>query len=157
MKQLTIVVLVLLFAIVTKAQDTLSDNKNIQANNAQAAHFDYFLKIKGVDGDDSGPDSLPPAREHLTLNGGGIMSRTRNSNFIERYSVKSKPGFTISLGYTFEFPKSRLQINAGYQKGGVSVATGDISIVTQLARGLYMLDNLGGVPRSGKCPASGLE
>ena len=53
--------------------------------------------------------------------------QTSNSNLIERYSVKSRPGYTFSIGYVKEFRKSRLQINAGYAKGGVWVASGDVN------------------------------
>lgn len=123
MKKLLLIPVTLALSLVVIAQDTIPANKKI-TTGGQKAHLDYFLKLGGVDGED--PDSLPPSPGHLSISAGGTLSKTRNNNLIERYSVKSKPGFMISIGYAFEFPKSRLQISAGYQKGGVNVAAGDI-------------------------------
>lgn len=124
MKTLFIAVMLLVISFVGSAQDTLSSSKNINGNNEQKAQLDYFLKIKGIDGDS---DSLPPAPTHLSISAGGTMSQTSNSNFISRYTVQSKPGFAIGIAYTWEFSKGRFQVQAGYQKGGVNVATGDVN------------------------------
>jgi hypothetical protein len=124
MKKFVTAIMILTMSFAVIAQDSTSGQKKI-TQKGQEAHLDYFIKIPGLPGES--PDSLPPAPGHLTLSAGGTLSQTRNSNMIERYKVQSKPGFTFNIGYAFEFPKSRLQIGAGYQKGGVTVATGDIN------------------------------
>jgi len=125
MKKLLTAVMILTITFTADAQRTKTDQKKIAPNAEQKGRTDFLLHIDGVNGEI--PDTIPPAPNHLTLSAGGTSSQTSNSNFIERYSVKAKPGYTFSLGYVFEFPKSRLQINAGYQKGGVNIAVGDIN------------------------------
>ncbi len=123
MKKLSCIAAILTLSLLTYAQDTL----NVSNGKEQKAAADYFLKIGGVDGESKDSYTLPPAPHHFTLNAGGTMSQTHNNNFIERYKVQSKPGFSISVGYVIEFPKGRWQIGGGYQKGGVRVAVGDVN------------------------------
>lgn len=99
--------------------------KKITPKNGQQAGGDYLLDLGGVDGESS--DGKPPAPGHLTISTGAMLSQITNSNLTQRYSVQSKPGYTFSIGYVKEFRKTRLQINAGYVKGGVKVAVGDIN------------------------------
>jgi hypothetical protein len=124
MKKIWILWLTLSLSVLAKTQDTLPGNKKITPGKGQKGKTDYLLKIDGVNGES--PDTLPPVPGHFNITAGGALSQTRNTNLIERYAVQSKPGFSISIGYTWELPKSRLQFSAGYQKGGVRVAVGDI-------------------------------
>lgn len=121
MKKLSIIATALFLSLLSFGQDTLKVSKG----KGQEAQFDYFLKIPDIEGES--PDSIPPAPNHLSVSAGGNLSQTRNSHFIERYKVQSKPGFSFSIGYVVELPKGRLQIGGGYQKGGVRVAVGDVN------------------------------
>lgn len=121
MKKTAVAVILLSFCLSSYAQDSLKVSKG----KGQEAQFDYFLKIPDIEGES--PDSIPPAPNHLSVSAGGNLSQTRNSHFIERYKVQSKPGFSFSIGYVVEMPKGRWLIGAGYQKGGVSVAVGDVN------------------------------
>lgn len=138
MKKLMIAALMLTITFAANAQDSIPGKKKITGKNGQKARTDFLMHLDGVTGES--PDTIPPAPGHLTISAGAMLSQTRNSNsaggmvpqprssnLTEPYTVQSKPGFTFSIGYTLEFPKSRLQINAGYQKGGVSIAVGDIN------------------------------
>lgn len=124
MKQLLIAFVLLLFSFAAHTQST-PQKKITQAKDTQRARFDAFIKIDDIDGEV--PDTLPPAPHILTVSAGGMLSQTTNTNLIDRYTTQSKAGYTFSIGYARELPKSRLQINAAYFKGGVNVATGDIN------------------------------
>ena len=123
MKQLFTVIL-LIISVAAIAQRT-AQKKITQAKDTQRASIDVFIKIDDINGES--PDTLPPAPNLLTLSAGGTMSQTTNTNLVDRYAAQARPGYTISIGYARELPKSRLQINAAYFKGGVNVATGDIN------------------------------
>ena len=124
MKQLLVAVLFISTSAITFSQTT-PVKKNQEPKDTQRASVDYFLKIDGIDGEV--PDTLPPAPNLLTLSAGGTMSQTTNTNLVDRYAAQARSDYTISIGYARELPKSRLQINAAYFKGGVNVATGDIN------------------------------
>lgn len=124
MKKLFIALALISATFAATAQKTVPAKK-ITPKNTQQAGGDFLLELGGVDGESS--DSLPPAPGHVTISAGCMLSQTSNSNLLQRYTVLSKPGYTFSVGYVKEFRKSRLQINAGYVKGGVKVATGDIN------------------------------
>lgn len=123
MKKLVLAFLMLVISFAVISQDTLPGKKKIAPEPGHKAGFDYFLEIDGVEGES---DTLPPAPAHLTVSAGGMLSQTTNSNLIARYSIEPRPGFILGIGYVLEFRKSRLQINAAYLKGGVSVASGDV-------------------------------
>ncbi|MEJ8820404.1 outer membrane beta-barrel protein [Lacibacter sp. H407] len=123
MKQLLTVILLIITG-VTIAQNT-PQKKIAKGKDTLRAGFDAFIKIDDIDSEV--PDTLPPAPNLLTLSAGGTMSQTTNTNLVDRYAAQARPGYTISIGYARELPKSRLQINAAYFKGGVNVATGDIN------------------------------
>jgi len=126
MKKLLIAAMLIIIAFTAKTQSTGAGQGKVKMSTTpQQAHFDAFLKIEGVDGESG--DSLPPAPMHLSISAGAVVSNISNLDIIERYTVRSKPGYSFSIGFTREFPKGRLQINATYQKGGVSVAAGDIN------------------------------
>lgn len=123
MKQLLTVIL-LIISSAAIAQNT-PQKKITKGKDTLRAGFDAFIKIDDINGES--PDTLPPAPNLLTLSAGGTMSQTTNTNLVDRYAAQARPGYTISIGYARELPKSRLQINAAYFKGGVNVATGDIN------------------------------
>ncbi len=124
MKQLFAVSLFVSHALIAISQST-PVKKNQEPKDTQRASVDYFLKIEDINGES--PDTLPPAPNLFTLSAGGTMSQTTNTNLIDRYTAQTRPGCAISIGYARELPKSRLQINGTYFKGGVNVATGDIN------------------------------
>lgn len=123
MKQLLTAFVLMLFSFAAYTQGT-PQKKITNSKDTLRAGFDAFIKIDDIDGEV--PDTLPPAPNLLTLSAGGMLSQTTNTNLIDRYIAQSRPGYTFSIGYARELPKSRLQINATYFKGGVNVATGDI-------------------------------
>jgi hypothetical protein len=123
MKQL-ITVILLLISGAAIAQST-PQKKITQGKDTLRAGFDAFIKIDDIDSEV--PDTLPPAPNLLTVSAGGTMSQTTNTNLVDRYTTQARPGYAFSIGYARELPKSRLQINATYFKGGVNVATGDIN------------------------------
>ena len=127
MKKIMLMFMAAMFSLAAKTQDTLSTDKKIKNGEGQKGHLDYFLEIDGVKGESKDPDTLPPSNGHLSLSAGGTLSQTRNSNFIDRYSTQARPGFMVSLAYAWEFAKGRLNVAAGYQKGGVRVAVGDVT------------------------------
>ena len=123
MKQL-LTVLLLIISGVALAQST-PQKKITQGKDTLRAGFDAFIKIDDIDSEV--PDTLPPAPNLLTVNAGGTMSQTHNTNLADRYTAQARPGYAFSIGYARELPKNRLQINATYFKGGVNVATGDVN------------------------------
>lgn len=123
MKQLFTVILLIISGAAV-AQST-PQKKITQKKDTLRASVDYFMKFDDINGES--PDTLPPAPNLLTLSAGGAMSQTTNTNLVDRYAAQARPGYTISIGYARELPKSRFQINAAYLKGGVNVAVGDIN------------------------------
>ncbi len=123
MKQLFTVILLIISGAAV-AQST-PQKKITQKKDTLRASVDYFMKFDDINGES--PDTLPPAPNLLTLSAGGTMSQTTNTNLVDRYAAQARSGYTISIGYSRELPKGRLQINAAYFKGGVNVATGDIN------------------------------
>lgn len=126
MKTLLAAVMILTISFAANAQESLPGKNKTAPETPQRAHVDYFLEIKGVDGESSEPDTLPPPPGHLSISAGATLSQISNSNLLERYSVQSKPGYMFSIGYARELGRSRIQFNASYSKGGVTVASGDI-------------------------------
>ncbi|HLO37988.1 MAG TPA: outer membrane beta-barrel protein, partial [Lacibacter sp.] len=123
MKQLLTIILMIISGAAI-AQST-PQKKITQGKDTLRAGFDAFIKIDDIDSEV--PDTLPPAPNLLTVSAGGNMSQTHNTNLADRYTAQARPGYAFSIGYARELPKSRLQINATYFKGGVNVATGDIN------------------------------
>lgn len=124
MKQLFIAFALLLFSSAARTQHT-PQKKITQKKDTLRASTDYFMKFDDIKGES--PDTLPPAPNVFTLSAGTAMAQTTNTNLADRYAAQTRPGYTFSIGYARELPKSRLQINAAYFKGGVNVATGDIN------------------------------
>lgn len=123
MKQLFTVILLIISG-AALAQST-AQKKSTQKKDTLRASVDYFMKIGDIKG--KSPDTLPPAPNLSTLSAGCTMSQRANTYLVDRYTAQVRPGYAVSIGDARELPKSRLQINAAYFKGGVNVSTGDIS------------------------------
>jgi hypothetical protein len=94
-------------------------------------------------------DSLLKESYPVEITGTEALDNTTPGLYIVTASAMNKRGYVTNENVyvaVTDIPAS-VNISCNYKRN--DVATGDISIVTQLARGLYMLDNLGGVPRSG--------
>jgi len=94
-------------------------------------------------------DSLLNEPYPVSIVGTEALDNTTPGLYIISATTKNKYGFitneNVYVAVT-DIPDAT-DISGSYKR--VDVATGQASIVTKLARGLYQLDNLGGVPRTG--------
>jgi len=94
-------------------------------------------------------DSLLGESYPVTIVGTEALDNTTPGLYIVSATAKNRYGFitneNVYVGVT-NIPEST-DISGSYKR--VDLSTGQASIVTKLARGLYQLDNIGGVIRTG--------
>lgn len=94
-------------------------------------------------------DSVLKESYPVTITGTEALDNSTPGLYIVTASSKNKLGYVTNENVyvaVTDIPDA-VNISGNYKRS--DVATGDVSIVSKLARGLYMLDNLGGVPRTG--------
>jgi hypothetical protein len=84
----------------------------------------------------------------VTIVGTESLDNTTPGLYIVSATAKNKFGFITNENVYIAVTNIPASVNISGKYRRVDVATGGISNVTQLARGLYQLDNLGGVDRA---------
>lgn len=83
--------------------------------------------------------------------GTDALDNTTPGLYIVNATTKNKFGFVTNASVyvaVTDLPESARSIAGNYKR--VDVATGDVSVVTRLARGLYQLDNIAGAIRASR-------
>ena len=136
-----------------KDPDTVSTVQTISRPSITLSGGEYFSIRTGGDLPTisaTAYDSFLNESYPVEIVGTDALDNTTPGLYIVSATTKNKYGFITNKNVYVAVTDIADSTNISGNYKRVDVSTGDVSKVTRLARGLYKLDNLGGVSRSGR-------